>query len=92
MKEQRLKQACFVKDANRHAKKHGLVAKDVKDLNTFINDKVNKMLNEHDNNLHVMNSVKELSISSSNESIQSIASNTLAKASDSKDRKLAAKK
>eukprot|EP00957_Ditylum_brightwellii_P007202 546408-Ditylum_brightwellii.AAC.1 len=69
-----------------------LTAEDVKDLNAFINDKVNKMLKGHNNELHMMSNFKELLISSGDESIEIIVSGISAEASDNKDSKLAAKK
>eukprot|EP00957_Ditylum_brightwellii_P146162 11128968-Ditylum_brightwellii.AAC.1 len=67
------------------SKRQGLIGKEVKDLNTFVKDKINKTIKEHNCNMHVMSDFKDLSISSSNESIKSIKSvisNTSVESSD----------
>eukprot|EP00957_Ditylum_brightwellii_P022412 1691449-Ditylum_brightwellii.AAC.1 len=63
-----------------------------KDLNMFVNDKINKMPKEHGNDLHVMSNFEELLISSSNNIIKSSVSDTLAKVFNKEDSKLEAKK
>eukprot|EP00957_Ditylum_brightwellii_P158622 12073495-Ditylum_brightwellii.AAC.1 len=44
MEEQRLRQVCFVKNAERHAKKCSFNTKETKDLKTFVKDKVDEMI------------------------------------------------
>eukprot|EP00957_Ditylum_brightwellii_P177771 13541303-Ditylum_brightwellii.AAC.1 len=90
--EQRLRQVHFVKDAKRHTKKISLSTKEFKDLNLFIKDKINETIKEHNHVMHVISNFEELSISSSNESIQSIVSDTSVEDSDNEDHKPAAKK
>eukprot|EP00957_Ditylum_brightwellii_P088239 6721969-Ditylum_brightwellii.AAC.1 len=92
MEQQRLRQVWFVKDAKRHAKRHGLTGKEVKDLNTFVKDKIDETIKEHNRDMQTMSDFKDLSISSSDESIQSIISNTSDEESDNNSRKLAHKK
>eukprot|EP00957_Ditylum_brightwellii_P024212 1826326-Ditylum_brightwellii.AAC.1 len=72
--------------------KHGLSAKEVKDLNTFVKDKINKMIKEHCHDMHAMIDFKELLISSSNKTINSILSDTSVEDSKDEDHKLAVKK
>eukprot|EP00957_Ditylum_brightwellii_P053383 4046222-Ditylum_brightwellii.AAC.1 len=62
-KQQRLQQAQLVEDAKSWAKKCGLNAKEVKDLNTFIKDKINETIKERDSNMHTMRNFEDLSIS-----------------------------
>eukprot|EP00957_Ditylum_brightwellii_P122210 9319610-Ditylum_brightwellii.AAC.1 len=68
--QQRLWQVWFVKDTKRRAKRHGLTGKEVKDLNVFVNDKIEETITERNHNMHAMSDFKDLSISLSNESIQ----------------------
>eukprot|EP00957_Ditylum_brightwellii_P200896 15314127-Ditylum_brightwellii.AAC.1 len=49
--KQRLWQVCFVKDAERCAKKRSLSAKEVKDLNKFVKDKIYETIKQHDCNM-----------------------------------------
>eukprot|EP00957_Ditylum_brightwellii_P001771 136344-Ditylum_brightwellii.AAC.1 len=86
--QQRLWQVWFVKDAERSAKKRGLICKEVKDLNVFVKDKIK----ERNCNMHTMSNFKDLSISSSSKSIQSIISNTSVEGSGNESYKLAHKK
>eukprot|EP00957_Ditylum_brightwellii_P168108 12798114-Ditylum_brightwellii.AAC.1 len=72
MEEQRLRQVQFVKDAKRCAKKCSLSTKEVKNLNTFVKDKIDETIKQCNHNMHAMSNFKDLSISSSNESVQSI--------------------
>ena len=65
-----------MKDAKRHAKKRSLTGREVKDLNAFVKDKM------RDCNMQRMSNFKDLSISSSNEIIQIIISNTSDEESD----------
>eukprot|EP00957_Ditylum_brightwellii_P012176 920173-Ditylum_brightwellii.AAC.1 len=58
----------------------------------FVKDKIDKTIKERDHNMHVMINFKDLSISSSNESIQSIINNTSDEESDSNSCKPAHKK
>jgi hypothetical protein len=58
----------------------------------FVKDKIDETTKEHDSNMHVMNNFEDLSISSSNESIQSIISNTSDEESDNDSHKPAHKK
>eukprot|EP00957_Ditylum_brightwellii_P180862 13779051-Ditylum_brightwellii.AAC.2 len=67
MEEQRLWQVQFVKDAKRHAKKHGPSAKEVKDLNTFVKGKIDKTIKQCNFNMHMINNFEDLSIFSTNE-------------------------
>eukprot|EP00957_Ditylum_brightwellii_P064284 4878492-Ditylum_brightwellii.AAC.1 len=64
------RKVCFVKDAKRQTKKCNISAKEVKDLNTFVTDKIDKTIKENECNMHAISDFKELSISSSNKSIQ----------------------
>eukprot|EP00957_Ditylum_brightwellii_P113376 8645286-Ditylum_brightwellii.AAC.1 len=90
--QQMLQQVRFVKDAKRHAIKCGLSAKKVKDLNTFVKDKIDEIIKQHDCGMHVMNNFKDLSISSYDKNIQSIISKTSVEGSDGKSCKPASKK
>eukprot|EP00957_Ditylum_brightwellii_P056622 4292096-Ditylum_brightwellii.AAC.1 len=65
-----------MKDAKRRAKKRGLTGRDVKDLNAFIKDKIKEMIKERNRNMHAMSNFDNLSISSSDDSIESIISDT----------------
>eukprot|EP00957_Ditylum_brightwellii_P184505 14053110-Ditylum_brightwellii.AAC.1 len=90
--QQRLWQVWFVKDAGRQAKKHGLSAKEVKDLNAFVKDKINETIKELDCNMYMISNFEDLSISSSNKIVQSIISNTSVKGSDDESLKQASMK
>eukprot|EP00957_Ditylum_brightwellii_P187595 14284837-Ditylum_brightwellii.AAC.1 len=68
--QQRLRQLWSVKDAKRRAKRCNLTGKEVKDLNTFVKDKIDETIKECNRNMHAMSYFEDLSISSSNESIQ----------------------
>eukprot|EP00957_Ditylum_brightwellii_P160638 12229057-Ditylum_brightwellii.AAC.1 len=68
--QQRLWQVQFVKDAKRQAQRRGLTGKEVKDLNTFVKEKIKEMIKECNHNMHAMSDFEDLSISSSNKSIQ----------------------
>jgi hypothetical protein len=92
MEQQRLWQVRFVKDTKRWAKKRGLAGKEVKDLNAFVKDKINETVKQHECSMRVMSNFEELSISSSNESVQSIVSDTSVEDSGNEDCKLASKK
>ena len=92
MEQQRLRQVWFVKDAKRHAKRRGLTGKEVKDLNMFVKDKIKEIIKERDCNMHAISDFEDLSISSSDESIQSIISGTSDEESDSDSCKPAHKK
>eukprot|EP00957_Ditylum_brightwellii_P054490 4129147-Ditylum_brightwellii.AAC.1 len=92
MEQQRLRQVRFVKDAERQAKKRGLTGRDVKDLNAFVKDKIKETIKECDRNMHEMSNFDNLSISSSNGSMESIISNTSNEELDSDSRKPAHKK
>eukprot|EP00957_Ditylum_brightwellii_P022067 1664664-Ditylum_brightwellii.AAC.1 len=81
-----------IKDAKRWAKKRGLTCKEVKDLNAFVKDKIKERIKERNRGVHTMNDFKDLSISSSNESIQSIISDTSVEGSDDDSHKPANKK
>eukprot|EP00957_Ditylum_brightwellii_P080301 6107639-Ditylum_brightwellii.AAC.1 len=70
--QQRLWQVWFVKDAKRCS----LTGKEVKDLNAIVKDKIKEMIKERNHDMHVISNFKDLSISLSNKSIQSIISNT----------------
>eukprot|EP00957_Ditylum_brightwellii_P021201 1598181-Ditylum_brightwellii.AAC.1 len=63
MEQQRLRQVWFVKDAERQAKKRGLTGKEVKDLNTFVKDRIKEMIKERKHNMHAMSNFEDLSIS-----------------------------
>eukprot|EP00957_Ditylum_brightwellii_P181342 13813950-Ditylum_brightwellii.AAC.1 len=92
MEQQRLQQVRFVKDAKRRAKKRGLKGREVKDLNALIKDKINETIKEGDCGMHAMSNFEDLSISSSDDSIKSIISNTFDEESDSNIHKPAHKK
>ena len=81
-----------MKDAERQAKKRGLTGREVKDLNAFVKDKIKETIKEHDRDMHTMSNSDNLSISSSNDSIKSIISNTSDEESDGDSCKLAHKK
>eukprot|EP00957_Ditylum_brightwellii_P140787 10724397-Ditylum_brightwellii.AAC.1 len=84
--EKRLRQFCFVKDTKKHTKKRSLNVYEVNDLNMFVNNK------ERNCSMHAMRNFEDLSISSINESIQSIVSNISINASNNEDCKLVTKK
>eukprot|EP00957_Ditylum_brightwellii_P168319 12813113-Ditylum_brightwellii.AAC.1 len=90
--QQRLQQVWFIKDAEKRAKKCSLSAKKVKGLNMFIKDKINEMIKERNCDMHVMSDFKNLSLFSSNKSVQSIISNTSEEGSDNESCKPASKK
>eukprot|EP00957_Ditylum_brightwellii_P109816 8375687-Ditylum_brightwellii.AAC.1 len=92
MEQQRLRQVRFVKDAKRRAKKCSITGKEVKDLNAFVKDKIEEMIKERNCNMHVMSDFDNLSLSSSNDSIKSIISNTSNEESNGDSRKPAHKK
>eukprot|EP00957_Ditylum_brightwellii_P044269 3358279-Ditylum_brightwellii.AAC.2 len=52
MKQQRLWQVQFVKDAKRQAKRRIMTGKEVKDLNAFVKDKIKKRIKEHGRYMH----------------------------------------
>eukprot|EP00957_Ditylum_brightwellii_P026081 1971874-Ditylum_brightwellii.AAC.1 len=58
----------------------------------FVKDKINKTTTEHKCNMHGMSNLENLSISSSNKSVQSIISNTSVEGSDNESYKLASTK
>eukprot|EP00957_Ditylum_brightwellii_P060953 4627222-Ditylum_brightwellii.AAC.1 len=66
--------------------------KEVKDLNVFAKCKIKETIKGCHRNMHVMSNFEDLSISSSNKSIQSIISNTSVENSDDNSHKLAHKK
>eukprot|EP00957_Ditylum_brightwellii_P076655 5826942-Ditylum_brightwellii.AAC.1 len=70
--DQRLWQVQFVKDAKSCTKKCNLSAREVKNLNKFIKDKIDETIKQSDCNMHAMSNFEDLSISSSNKSVQSI--------------------
>eukprot|EP00957_Ditylum_brightwellii_P119124 9086885-Ditylum_brightwellii.AAC.1 len=90
--QQRLWQVWFVKDAKRQTKKCVLTGKEVKDLNKFVKDKIKETIKECNRNMHLMSNFEDLSISSSNESIQGIISDTSVEGSDNNSGKPAHKK
>eukprot|EP00957_Ditylum_brightwellii_P005681 433137-Ditylum_brightwellii.AAC.1 len=90
--QQRLWQVLFVKNTERKAKKHDLTGKEVKDLNMFVKDKTKESIKDCNHNMHAISNFKDLSISLSSKSIQSIINNTSVKGSDNKSHKLAHKK
>eukprot|EP00957_Ditylum_brightwellii_P088386 6732078-Ditylum_brightwellii.AAC.1 len=92
MEQQRLRQVRFLKDAKRRAKKRGLTDREVKDLNAFVKDKIKETIKEHDCNMRTMSNFDNLSISSSDDSIESIISNTSAEELDGNSHKPAHKK
>eukprot|EP00957_Ditylum_brightwellii_P196193 14948959-Ditylum_brightwellii.AAC.1 len=92
IEQQRLRQVWFVKDAEKRTKRRGLTGQDVKDLSAFVNNKINKTIKECNRGMHMMSNFEDLSISSSNESIQSIIRNTSDEELDSNSRKPAHKK
>eukprot|EP00957_Ditylum_brightwellii_P188197 14326791-Ditylum_brightwellii.AAC.1 len=58
----------------------------------FVKNKIKEIIKERDRDMHKMNDFKDLSISSSNKSIQSITSGTSVEGSDNKSCKPAHKK
>eukprot|EP00957_Ditylum_brightwellii_P175180 13336688-Ditylum_brightwellii.AAC.1 len=80
--QQRLWQVQFVKDAEKWAKKCSLSAIEVKDLNAFVKNKIDEMIKECNCNIHAMSNFEDLSLSSSNKSVQSIINNTSEEGSD----------
>eukprot|EP00957_Ditylum_brightwellii_P072370 5500522-Ditylum_brightwellii.AAC.1 len=81
-----------MKDSERRARKRGLKGKEVKDLNAFVKDKVDKTIKERDCNMHAMSNFDNTSLSSSDDSIMSIVSNTSNEESDGDSRKPSHKK
>eukprot|EP00957_Ditylum_brightwellii_P209591 15362382-Ditylum_brightwellii.AAC.1 len=81
-----------MKDAKRRAKKHGLTGREVKDLNAFVKDKIKETIKEHDCDMHAMSDFDNLFISSSDNSMESIISDTSNEESDSDSCKPAHKK
>eukprot|EP00957_Ditylum_brightwellii_P004597 349611-Ditylum_brightwellii.AAC.1 len=92
MEQQRLQQVQLLKDAKRRTKKRSLTGREVKDLNTFVKDKIKETIKDRNRNMHAMSNFKDLSISSSDDSIESIISGAFDEESDSDSRKLAHKK
>ena len=90
--QQRLWQVRFVKDAERRARKRGLTGKEVKDLNAFVKDKINETIKDRDRDLHAMSDFDDISISSSDDSVMSIVSDTSDEESDGDSHKPAHKK
>eukprot|EP00957_Ditylum_brightwellii_P122772 9362330-Ditylum_brightwellii.AAC.1 len=90
--QQRLRQVRFVQDAKKRAKKRGLTGREVKDLNAFVKDKIKEMIKECDCDMHAMSDFKNLSISSSNDSIKSIIRDASDEVLDSNSCKPAHKK
>eukprot|EP00957_Ditylum_brightwellii_P160993 12256868-Ditylum_brightwellii.AAC.1 len=74
--QQRIQQVWFVKDTEKQAKKCSLSTKEVKDLNALVKDKTDEMIKERACNMHVMRYFEDLSLSSSNKSVQNIISDT----------------
>eukprot|EP00957_Ditylum_brightwellii_P150800 11481699-Ditylum_brightwellii.AAC.1 len=68
MEQQRLQQVWFVKDAEKQAKKCGISAKEVKDLNTFFKEKIDETIKQCNCNMHAMSNFKDLPLSSSDKS------------------------
>eukprot|EP00957_Ditylum_brightwellii_P139267 10614023-Ditylum_brightwellii.AAC.1 len=66
--------------------------KEVKDLNAFVKEKIHETIKECNHNMNAINDFEDLSISSSNESIQSIISDTSDEELDNNSCKLAHKK
>jgi hypothetical protein len=81
-----------VKDAKRRAKKRNLTGREVKDLNAFVKDKIKETIKERHCDMHARSNFEDLSISSSNDSIKSIISDTSNEELDSDSRKPAHKK
>eukprot|EP00957_Ditylum_brightwellii_P194970 14854603-Ditylum_brightwellii.AAC.1 len=73
-------------------KKHGLSAKEVKDLNAYFKDKINETIKECSCDIHAMNNFEELLVSSINKSIQSIMDDTSVEDSDDEGCKADTKK
>eukprot|EP00957_Ditylum_brightwellii_P042118 3189925-Ditylum_brightwellii.AAC.1 len=92
MEQQRLRQVRFVKDAERRAKKRGLTGREIKDLSAFVKDKIKETIKDCNRDMHAMSNFKDLSISSSDDSIESIISDTSDEELDSDSRKPAYKK
>eukprot|EP00957_Ditylum_brightwellii_P109642 8362498-Ditylum_brightwellii.AAC.1 len=66
----------FVKDAKKCAKKCSLTDREVKDLNALVKDKIKETIKERNCDMHAMSNFEDLSIFSSNDSIESIISDT----------------
>eukprot|EP00957_Ditylum_brightwellii_P022935 1730999-Ditylum_brightwellii.AAC.1 len=90
--KQRFQQVWFVKDAERQAKKRVLTGREVKDLNVFVKDKIKETIKERDSDMHAMSNFSNLSISSSDDSIKCIISNTSDEELDGDSRKPTHKK
>eukprot|EP00957_Ditylum_brightwellii_P085996 6542447-Ditylum_brightwellii.AAC.2 len=90
--QQRLQQVWFVKNAEKQAKKCNRSAKEVKDLNAFVKDKIDETIKECKCNMHAMSNFKDLSLSSNDKSVQSIISKTSEEDSDNKSCKPASNK
>eukprot|EP00957_Ditylum_brightwellii_P036320 2750712-Ditylum_brightwellii.AAC.1 len=58
----------------------------------FVKDKIDERIKECDHNMHTMSNLEDLSLSSSNKSVQSIISDTSVEDSDNKSRKPSSKK
>eukprot|EP00957_Ditylum_brightwellii_P050291 3814177-Ditylum_brightwellii.AAC.1 len=71
--------------------KRRLTDKEVNDLNTFVKEKIKETVKEYNHDMHTTSDFEDLSISSSNKSIQSIISNTSVEASDNNSCKLSHK-
>eukprot|EP00957_Ditylum_brightwellii_P134465 10251408-Ditylum_brightwellii.AAC.1 len=67
--QQRLQQVWFVKDTKRRTKRRSLTGKEVKDLNTFVKDKIEETIKERNCDMHAMSNFEDLAISLSDESI-----------------------
>eukprot|EP00957_Ditylum_brightwellii_P133627 10188237-Ditylum_brightwellii.AAC.1 len=81
-----------MKDAKRQAKKRSLTGKEVKDLNVLIKDKIKETIKERNCDMHWMSDFDNLSISSSNDSMENIISDTSDEELDGDSRKPAHKK
>eukprot|EP00957_Ditylum_brightwellii_P081556 6204427-Ditylum_brightwellii.AAC.1 len=92
MEQQSLWQVRFVKDAERRAKKRSLTGREVKDPNMFVNNKIKENFKERDRDMHAMSDFDNLSLSSGDESMESIISNTSDEELDGDSRNLVHKK
>ena len=81
-----------MKDSKRRARERGLTGKEVKDLNAFVKDKIEETIKERDRDMHAMSNFDNLSLSSSNEIMESIISNMSDKELDGDSCKPAHKK
>eukprot|EP00957_Ditylum_brightwellii_P186497 14199322-Ditylum_brightwellii.AAC.1 len=69
-----------------------MTGREVKDLNAIVKDMIDETTKERNRDMHAMSNFKDLSISSSNNSIKCIVSDTSDEESDGNNHKLPHKK